>query len=585
MRGKLVVTLGLVLLSVVLQPVFAAENELPAIQCIPDNAIVALEVTQPEAVLNLAFSEGVIESVSSMPAYQRLAAQAGFRQFLGIIGYLETRLGTKRQAALETLLGGGVTLAVCPKDTFLLIIEAENGPLLENLHQILLEGAKTRAEEDGNPDRVRSAEYRGVTGWTFNGEEMHAVVGNRLLMSNKPDGLKNMVDLSLGSGGGNLGSLEAYKTAKQAAGPDAAAVAFVNMAVLNQVPSIRENLSQGPNPLASLLIPGITEALAGSNWLAVGLRVEGEELLLDAVVDDKSAGPSGPAPFAWPSEPDEGIFPNLKVPHQIASFSFYRDLHAFYAAKDELFPERTSGLILFENMMGIFFSGLDLTEGVLVETRPEVRVVVAEQQFNLVGGKPRVQYPGVAAVLRLRDPEGFGEVVEEAWQAALGLINFTRGQQGLPKMIIDRPIHSDVKFTTAYFSSAQEDDKTAMDARFNMRPALVRLGDYLVLSSAESLARDLIDALKEELAGSVDALDKIHSLAEVDGRQLAAILSVNRESMVRQNMVGEGNTRAEAESSIDLLTTLAGFVKRLELTIGAEDGQSKADVELELNVD
>ena len=40
-------------------------------------------------------------------------------------------------------------------------------------------------------------------------------------------------------------------------------------------------------------------------------------------------------------------------------------MHKFYAAKDTLFPDRTSGLIFFENMMGIFFSGRDLTDEVL----------------------------------------------------------------------------------------------------------------------------------------------------------------------------------------------------------------------------
>ena len=57
--------------------------------------------------------------------------------------------------------------------------------------------------------------------------------------------------------------------------------------------------------------------------------------------------------------------PHLDVPRQIAGASVYRDLHGFYAAKDDLFPERTSALIFFENMMGIFFSGKDLTEEVL----------------------------------------------------------------------------------------------------------------------------------------------------------------------------------------------------------------------------
>ena len=82
------------------------------------------------------------------------------------------------------------------------------------------------------------------------------------------------------------------------------------------------------------------------------------------------------------------------------SLSFYRDLHKFYAAKDKLFPERTSGLIFFENMMGIFFTGRDLTDEVLAETTPEVRFVVAEQQYDAEGGHAA----GPTAGLRRRVP-------------------------------------------------------------------------------------------------------------------------------------------------------------------------------------
>ena len=97
--------------------------------------------------------------------------------------------------------------------------------------------------------------------------------------------------------------------------------------------------------------------------------------------------------------------PNLAVPRRIAAVSLYRDLHGFYAAKDDLFPERTSGLIFFENMMGIFFSGRDLTNEVLAETEPEIRVLVAQQEYDEKIGTPETQFPAFAAILRMKDPE------------------------------------------------------------------------------------------------------------------------------------------------------------------------------------
>ena len=145
-------------------------------------------------------------------------------------------------------------------------------------------------------------------------------------------------------------------------------------------------------------------------------------------------------------------------------------------------------------MMGIFFSGIELTDGVLGQTRPEIRVVVAAQRYDPAIGTPAVRVPAFAAVLRLRDPKKFGPVVEEAWQKALGLINFTRGQKAEPGLIIDRAAQGDVKFTYAYYRPPEEKDKSPLPDRFNYRPSLAMFGDYLIFSSAEGLTRDLIDA-------------------------------------------------------------------------------------------
>ena len=75
--------------------------------------------------------------------------------------------------------------------------------------------------------------------------------------------------------------------------------------------------------------------------------------------------------------------------------------------KTNCFPDRTSGLIFFENMMGIFFSGMDLTEEVLGETLPDIRVVVAEQRYDEKTGTPAMQLPGFAVIMQLRDPAKF----------------------------------------------------------------------------------------------------------------------------------------------------------------------------------
>jgi hypothetical protein len=120
--------------------------------------------------------------------------------------------------------------------------------------------------------------------------------------------------------------------------------------------------------------------------------------------------------------------------------------------------------------------------------------------------------------------------------------------------------------------------------QFNARPTLVTLHEYVVLSSNDGLAKDLIDAIRREKAGKATPLVGVRTLAEIDVGQAAALLRANRENMVRGNMVEKGNSRQKAESDIDLLT---GLLKRLggaKLSMGEQDGRPCAGVEVELNL-
>jgi hypothetical protein len=351
------------------------------------------------------------------------------------------------------------------------------------------------------------------------------------------------------------------------------------------LPQIAEALEKPrTNPLAALIFAGITESLRTSNWLALTLDVEGRDLALRALTDGTLADPRGPAAFALPQEAGDGAEPSVSVPRRIAALSLYRDLHGFYAAKDDLFPERTSGLIFFENMMGIFFTGRDLTSEVLAETEPHIQLVVTEQQFDPAVGTPQVKLPAFAVILKLRHPEQFGSVVEEAWQKAVGLINFTRGQQALPGLIIDRLIHGQTKFTLAYFSTVDVNDKAKLDTRFNIRPALALPGDYLILSSTDGLARDLIDTLTAPGNQEITPLAQTHSLLEIAGMQVASALLANRDALVRQDMVEKGKARQEAEASIDLLIMLVKCIEQAELSIGTKNGLTQAGLEIELDL-
>jgi hypothetical protein len=362
------------------------------------------------------------------------------------------------------------------------------------------------------------------------------------------------------------------------------ATLFLNLQVLKLNPKVKQALANDGNPLGTLLLADTKEALRNAHWLAAGISVKDGQLSIKVATDGQAPPESKAAGFASPQGLGEGILPNLAVPGRIAAFSLYRDLRAFYAAKDELFPERTSGLVFFENMMGIFFSGIELTDGVLGEANSDLRVVVAAQHYDPAVGTPSEQVPGFAAVLRLRHPQVFGEVVEEAWQKALGLVNFTRGQKALPGLVLDRDTHAGVKYSLSYYRPPSGKESGGIDARYNYRPTLARPGDYVVLSSTDGLAKDLIDALKAETTGAVKPSAAAHTLAEIDGAGLRGILLANREQLIRKNMLEKGHTRQKAESDIGLVLTALDFLDRARLTVSRESRHPEAVLELKLKL-
>ncbi|MGQ9576542.1 MAG: hypothetical protein ACUVUC_14615 [Thermoguttaceae bacterium] len=582
MRGKPVRCVGLLLAALVWPVVVMAQGLPPAVEWIPNTAAIVIEVSQPKSFLDLALSDRVVSLVTSSPVWKRLAAQPGFQQSQQFLKYLEGVLQADWQTGLRKLLGGGLTSATMADGSSVLLVDSEDARMLEKLCDILLGIAKVEAVKGGEADAVGSKEHRGVRQWMFGSQGAMARLENRLVLANRAEALRAVLDQRAQRRDSSVAGVAGFQDAKRAAGSPAALL-YANLEIIKRLPAVRQGLDRSQDPMLALLLGAVQDALRESHWLALGLRVDQNTVVLEAVTDGRTADPAGPAGFTWPSG-SQGALPNLDVPGRMAALSLYRDLHNFYAAKDKLFPERTSGLIFFENMMGIFFSGRDFTEEVLGQTEPHIRLVVAEQNYDPAVGTPRVRIPAFAAVFHLKNPRQFAEVAEEAFQKAVGLISVTSGQKAQPGLILDRSTHGDTRFTVAYFPAGGEKERENLPMRFNFRPALAIWGDQLILSSAEPLARDLIDAVKRQTAESVKALAQTHSLLELDLTRVASALGVNREALIQQNMLEKAASRQQAETNIDLLLTSLRLLGRATVEAGTRDGQARASLKLDLNL-
>lgn len=550
----------------------------PVAQWIPAEAPIMVEVSEPLALLGPLLRPEFGKSVTA--ALENGQPNLKLQQFQGVVASLELQLGTDWRTGLRRLAGKGLSFSVGPSGATLLTADGEDEKLLSKLNGIIWQFAASEAEQQNHPETVASNDYRGLKIWTIGTNEVHTLLGPRLVLGNRTSFLHKVLDLRAGTGGKTLASSAVFKAAREAVGKEAVASVFLNLQTLRETPGLKKALEEDGNPVVALLLADTKAALRNASWLALGVYVSGDKLILRTYTDGAAPESSKWASFSTPPDAGGGLLPPLTVPGTIASLSLYRDLHAFYAAKNALFPERTSGLIFFENMMGIFFSGIDLTEGVLSEVRPDVRVVVAKPQYDPAVGTPATQVPAFAAVLRLKDPQQFGETVEEAWQKAFGLINFTRGQQALPGLILDKESHNGVKYTLSYYRPPASKSSGPIDARYNYRPSLARPGDYVILSSTDALARDLIDVLKQASPAPAKMPQAANGLMEIEGPALCAILEANRENMVRKSMVDKGNSREKAESDTQILLAALGHLDHATLTLRREAGRPQAQLEI-----
>jgi hypothetical protein len=64
---------------------------------------------------------------------------------------------------------------------------------------------------------------------------------------------------------------------------------------------------------------------------------------------------------------------------------------------------------------------------------------------------------------------------------------------------------------------------------------------------------------------------------------MASILSANRASLVRQNVMEKGSTQREAETNIDMLVNAVKLLGKATISLGQQDDKVQARVTVKLN--
>jgi len=220
MIRKMKALLCLSLAWVAFSRIFSYAEELPhPAEWVPPEALVVLEVPKMEGVIETLLSPEVQRRINEIPQAKEYFQSAQFAQLVAVVSYLQMRLDTPWKEAVRQLLGGRIFAAAFPQNGLLLIIDTKSQSLLERLHQVVLEHAREEARKAFDPARVASRTYKGITAWTLDGgKNVYALVGSRLIFTNKADLMKSVADLREEGGTQSLSRSESYQAARAALG-------------------------------------------------------------------------------------------------------------------------------------------------------------------------------------------------------------------------------------------------------------------------------------------------------------------------------------------------------------------------------
>ncbi|HVC97685.1 MAG TPA: hypothetical protein VND64_28700 [Pirellulales bacterium] len=536
----------------------------------PESAVLFVELARPETILDPALDPATRDLFKGVDAYRKYLESPQYAQLLMVKPVVEARLGTSWQAAARDILGGGVYLAVdAANSSALLFVRGRKPELLTRLNDLLIELIEGDAKNNGRPSPVKSEEHHGVRGWTFGGEEAHTIIDDLLVISNKSDALKGVIDRWRDPDAKGLASVAAFQQARGEQLAGAVAWLWTDLAAVRKVPNVEAALAKrSTNPLGELLIGGVIDAARDAPFTTASLRLDGGHIRLRAELPRDASKTAASRAWFFAAQADQGAPAALSPKGTIGTLTAFRDLAGLWLARDELFDEKTvAGFAQADTQLGLFFSGLDFGPEVLGELLPGFQFIVARQEFSAEEPVPALKLPAMALVLSTKHPEEFAGQLLLAYQKIVGLTNIVGGQQGQPQLMLSTEECQGATINKAvYMKPPKGTAKDKAPTNYNFSPACARVGEHFIYGSTVGIVRQLIERLTH---GTMPATDGNISLALESG-PLAAILEDNRELLITQNMLSEGRSRQEAEQAIATWFQIVRLLDRAQVRLVAD---------------
>ncbi len=539
------------------------------VEWLPASTMVYAELNHSKEILETLESHPLTQRVFELPQAKEAMKSKPFQDFKKGVAVAETQLESSWQEIIDQVAGQGMVMAVDgDTDAVALLVHARSEASLARATQAFIQLAKLDAAAKGSESPIKAGEYRDLVAYST-GDARWLQLGEWLAITDQAEFGKTIVDRYLDRPQDHLGTHEAFAEEKRAKDPEADLWVWVDVNRLREKnPDEDIYQERTDNPIAELLLGGLLNIASQTDVATLSLQLDRQ------AIRTKITAPWNPR---WIPEAREyywgfggtgeapGIF---DIDGSILQLSAYRDLSEMWLRAEELLKENAvDGIVQANGVLSTLFSGKDFGEDILAELEPTIDLVIAERSVSESKPQPSVKLPAFALVFELTNPEAMQPQLKRIFQSLIGFINITGAMNGQPQLELDIERTDGSQFVLARFVVEEEYD-SGLPVQFNFSPTLGFSGRRFVLSSDFGLAQQLATAPRNPTTRGSDV---VNTTLNASVKSIAQVLNDNRESLVAQNMLEEGNDREEAETEIGTLLSLIQLFRAVNLTLAHTD--------------
>ncbi|MGB7342980.1 MAG: hypothetical protein WBD20_02095 [Pirellulaceae bacterium] len=548
-----------------------------AAKVLPASTVAYAELTDVEGLLATIFDHPIREKIEALPPYQQAIESAEYKKFLTGRDMLENLMGMPWREAIETFAQRGVVVALDGASQGVAVIvigkDAESMKLFRDKLLTLASMAKSGK-------KVESVQYRGIDAHRIDDVRM-AVVDDRLLLTNNSDLGKGILNRMLGDDEPLLDAAVTFRDAIATRKADATAWGFIDVKTIRDAGVAKDVFEkQINNPAAELMFGGIQSNLQRTPFVTANITAKTEQIQLQIASPHQPEWVDETRHYYFGTNGDGRGLAVAEVPETLFTLNTHRDFAEMWLRAGDLFDGRVNDQFAkADATLTTLFAGRDFGEDILGSFDPEVAFIASRQDFSSVLPRPTIKLPAFGVVMTMKEPEKMTRELRRTFQSMIGFFNVVGAMNGQNQLEMDMEKISDDAQLVSSAYLPEDDDRESTDAAivFNFSPTVGFSGNRFVLASTTDLARKLTMAKTPE----PDQIED-NTASNLRANVLQGVLRDNREQLIAQNMLEDGNSRDEAEAAIELLLEVVGYFRDASMRLGQNDGQLQLDLSVRI---